>query len=590
MKNNTSQVSSSEQPLVRLDRMMESLCYAEYDITSGIAEIVDNAVEAGAQHVWINAPTEQKKFSGNSRSLEVLKEIAVVDDGEGMDKTTLHKCLALGESLRPTKPNGSRGIGRFGVGLTLGGISLARRIEVFTRKVKTEQFLHTYIDLDDIENGNQMAIPEPTFKQPPQDYLEKVKNSTGTIVLLTKCDRLRYDLVQDKGIRATEQKKDIPYFLGRTYRMFIAGGLKIKFDEKDVYLHDPLYLLEPTIFDAKNPKQPDLKATSAGTEEIELDIPNSPGKKAKVRIKMTLLPQEWRKRSGDGGRPHAKERKIPENEGFSILRANREVLYGPVPYIIGSKGQSRLLNIDRWWGCEISFPPELDDYFHVRHIKRGAEPIVGLRDKINSIITPVVETLRKRISSEFEKTASNQAKEEGVYRGAEDTMAEADKTSPRGKRGTAVTPKEVDQKLDDIIDEAIEDAEGTDLETEKRQKKQELAERPYSIVEVKYPATCLFEIEHLLGKTIVKLNTKHPFYTEVFKPLCGSIESMTEQSDVDQGADTPEQRIAREGFMLLLLSYAKAESFFENHDEIFENLRSHWGTSLGTALRHSSRK
>ena len=48
-----------------------------------------------------------------------------------MAADALSKCLVLGESLRPKGQ--SQGIGRFGVGMTLGSISLARRVEVYSR-------------------------------------------------------------------------------------------------------------------------------------------------------------------------------------------------------------------------------------------------------------------------------------------------------------------------------------------------------------------------------------------------------------------------------------------------------------------------
>lgn len=59
---------------------------------------------------------------------------------------------------------------------------------------------------------------------------------------------------------------------------------------------------------------------------------------------------------GAGGNTEARKRKIDRNEGVSILRADREVFYGHVPYITGKKGEAKSDDKDRWWGCEISFP------------------------------------------------------------------------------------------------------------------------------------------------------------------------------------------------------------------------------------------
>lgn len=181
---------------------------------------------------------------------------------------------------------------------------------------------------------------------------------SGTIVILTKCDRLQVDPAnEERLISADEMIKGLPHWLGRTYRKFIVGGVKLWFGPQSVFLHDPLYVLGPTRFESKAKVEP--KGKQWGREEIELPVTDQPGKTAKVTITLTLLPKEWREERGYGGKQAARDRAIDENEGISILRANREVLYGPVPYIIGKEGVARFIEIDRWWGCEIAFPPEL---------------------------------------------------------------------------------------------------------------------------------------------------------------------------------------------------------------------------------------
>ena len=50
----------------------------------------------------------------------------------------------------------------------------------------------------------------------------------------------------------------------------------------------------------------------------------------KIKIRVTLLPEEFRKRDGDGRKAEATKRFIDRNEGF-IIRNNREVFYG-IPF------------------------------------------------------------------------------------------------------------------------------------------------------------------------------------------------------------------------------------------------------------------
>ncbi|WP_434033265.1 ATP-binding protein [Cupriavidus sp. a3] len=564
---------------VRLDRMLESLRYAEYDMSHGMGEAIDNSVEAGAADVWVFTENEIKKLG--SKSVEVISQIAVVDNGEGMSKDVLHRCLVLGESLRQPKPSGKSGIGRFGVGMTLGAISLGRRVEVYARSSGDEPFLFTYIDLDEIANKTQVTIPEPHPKDPPGHFNKLLADSGGTVVIISNCDRLQTAPVEyDKPISASDQIKPLMGFLGRTYRKFIDAGRNFWLNGEPVFLHDPLYLMEPTYPEHKAGKL-DIKAKLKGETEFELAVPNMPGKTAKVKLKLTLLPKEWRSAKNSGGTQFARDRKIHENEGVSILRADREVLYGTVPFILGKKGQARSLEIDRWWGLEISFPPELDEYFHVRYIKRGAEPIASLRDKIREQVWRAVKELREEISRDLNQDPASKDREQGVFADAESAMAEAETILPKGKRGVDTPPEEAERQLGDVANQDIFVASPE----QKEQKKNELKSKPFSIVPVTFPKNVFFETEHILGKIIVKLNVQHPFYKEVFEPLCGTISSLAEDSKLDEGADTEEKIQARRALLLLILSYAKAESFFDDNDDVFTNLRSQWGVALATAIK-----
>lgn len=571
------------QSPVRLDRMLESLRNAEYDIAAGLGELVDNSVEGGGKNIWTLVKSERRTFRG--KPVDVVGEVAVVDDGVGMPVDVLGRCLVLGDTLRGAKTTGRLGIGKFGVGMTMGSISLARRIDVYSRSDKKAAFLYTFLDLDLVKAGTQRVIPTPVQKSPPDDYAAMLADSTGTIVVLTNCDRLQTDPVEkEKGIAASEQIAGLPTFLGRTYRKFIQAGRQLWLNGEQIYLHDPLYTAGPTVWDAKNAKEADLKAKVWGNKvEIPLEIPNSGGQTANVSIRMSLLPREWRPVQGAGYSSFARTRKITENEGISILRADREVLYGPVPYIIGTRGVAKFLEIDRWWGCEISFPPELDEYFHVRYIKRGAEPVASLRDQIRTVIGPAVVALRVQIKADYEKAEEAREKEAGVFAEAEQAMAKVDAALPRGKSGEDKSPEETTRELEEIVEAAVEvGADGTDKP--KEQRKRELEAKSYAIVPVRYPSTVLFEPVHQPGRVIVKLNVDHPFYKQVFEPLCGTVESMDEDSPVDTGADTPEKRLARKAFMLLLMSYAHAEGFFPQQVDLLKNLRAQWGVTLGTAL------
>ena len=551
----------SSVALIRVDRMYESLRYNDYSPQNGLGEIVDNSVEAKAAHIDVMVTVEKVRKPGKKKASDQITEIAVVDDGCGMDQDTLHRCLALGESIRAQ--SGKRGIGRFGVGMTLGGISLARRIEVYSRTRAEDDFLYTFIDLDDIQQGNLIRIPTPTVQAPSEELADILQNTSGTIVILKKCDRI-------------DGSEDFSNYLGRTYRKFLERGLEIRLNGDRVYLHDPLYMASPTIFDAQHLKDEgtiEPKAISLGEFRLPREIPGTDGETADVVIRMSLLPEAWRSVMGAGGSAEAKKRKIDKNEGISILRADREVFYGLVPYITGERGEARTLDIDRWWGCEISFPPELDHDFQVRYIKRGAEPTADLRDQIRAVIKDVVKTARKLIQETWRMNKSEASKRAGNFGKAEETMAKAGSMLPKSKKGKGLSESEEEQQVDALAEAAL----GSEKEDQKKKekKKAEIRKKPYSIELVSYPKTVLFDTVHLLNNIIIKLNVNHPFYKRILQPLCGDLK----ETEVNQ-----ERQDIKNAILLLLFSYAKAESMFDDHEALFESLRSQWGIVLATAL------
>ena len=144
--------------------------------------------------------------------------------------------------------NGKLGIGKFGVGMTLGSISLARHVEVYSRSNSEEEFFYTYIDLDEINHQELIDIPEPSEKDIPEEFTDFFDGCTGTIVILSNCDRMD---CSGKKMTPSEMSGSIATYLGRTYRKFIEAGLKIYLDDRQVFLHDPLYYSGPTQFDTR---------------------------------------------------------------------------------------------------------------------------------------------------------------------------------------------------------------------------------------------------------------------------------------------------------------------------------------------------
>ena len=102
-------------------------------------------------------------------------------------------------------------------------------------------------------------MPELEYRDLPERYEDYMNSNTGTVVILTTCDRLDGSgKIQD----ANEVNASIANYLGRTYRKFIESGLQIYLDGRQVCLHNPLYHAGPTQFDTKEKQDPKAKIYS----------------------------------------------------------------------------------------------------------------------------------------------------------------------------------------------------------------------------------------------------------------------------------------------------------------------------------------
>jgi hypothetical protein len=569
--------TDSNVPLVQVDRALMSLRASNFDTPAAVGEPIDNALQAGANSIKIRLIEGTRKVGKKQKLTPVVEQIAFADDGSGMEKDVLRRSLVLGYS---TRYNDRQGMGRFGVGATLAGISQAKRLEVYSRNTPTGQFLHSYIDLDEITEGSQQHMPEPAPAKIPQQFADMLGAGTGTLVVWSKCDRLTEG--EDGTVNDLKSVKDeLINWLSRTYRYFIDGGVKLQLNDIMIEPHDPLYLMTvPRL-------ATDEKAEVLLDESFDWDVPSDPNRHSEVRIKMTLLPAPWRLKRGWGNpdRAFTRERRIQENEGISILRAEREIFHGILPRFYPTAVEE----IDRWFGVEISFEPDLDECFRVKNVKKGAEPVEGLRDALKKRLDAAIRTARKRIKDTYTQEESKEKAEEQIHEAAENIGAEAEKTAPKARSGANVAEEEREEKLTELATEAAAATkeEGTvSPPTSPEKIKTRLKQLPFSIIDAQWPGKDFIQIEHLGTNTIVKLNNKHPFFMRVYAPVLKAAGVMKGNSAEPVAEPvTPEQfqemaRLLHVGLDLLILAYAKAESMDVDPDEKYGDLRSHWGMFL----------
>lgn len=553
---------------VLADQALTSLRSSGHDVTSAVGEVIDNAIEANANKIFVKLESESKKVGGNKKAVPVIERVIIGDDGDGMTAEVLHHALQLGFSSRY---NSRKGMGRFGVGAKLAGISQAKKIEMYSRAKDSNGWLYTYVDLDEIKAGALRFIPEPTEQSLPAEFKDLVGKKKGTLVIWSKADRLQQ---RDSGGARTADsvKSDVISYVARTFRKFIDAGIKITVDDAQVKPHDPLFLMTSTRFHEGS--DPDPVASILIDKEngsFDWPVPSDPTRTSRVEVTMTLLPEKFRPEQGSGGKDLAKSRRIDENEGVSILRANREIFFGILRGV-----QPAVMDIDRWVGIEIRFEPELDECFHVRNVKKGAEPVNGLRDKLHSMIFKTVQTARKQVQSHWASKEAERHRERGVHAEAEDIAAKTADISPKPQAGQDTPEETRDEKIAEVAKTLTQDHPERAAEVAK-----EIKGRRFTIVTDSWSGSDFIEVVHLGDAGIIKLNTLHPFYRKVYAPLIADAEAEIASGDKENS----KARVAQIGLDLLLIAYAAAEGMCDNPNDRYSDLRSYWSVHLKNLIQ-----
>ena len=519
-----------------------------------IGEVIDNSLQAGAKNVRMRIKKAQTK-----KDKVDLISIAFGDDGKGMTTNTLEKCVQVGFSERY---NDRSGIGRFGVGMTLGAVTQCTRIEVYS-KPQGGNWNFIFLDLDKLKDMEDAEPEKPIQHEIPREYADLV-GDTGTLVVWKNWDR------EDAKI------SDIKDWISRVYRKYIGEEIikddkvvpnddqrRIFFDDGDIneeiHAMDPLYVTNTTFADEKAEL---YKAIVMEEWVHEFDKPpDNPHGKKSIVIRVSLLPASWRSARKTGNSKENRNRRVHTNEGISIIRNNREVFYGHIPYytipdpIHSGRGKG-FHELDRYWGCEIEFNADLDHWFSVKNIKVGAKPTPELRLKIQEALNPTIQSLRKKIREEWDRVSTEKKKATG---GAASGTDDAEDMLNDGTDPSETTPDE--------IDEIIKDS-GTTKEDQKKDLELRLKEKRL-VFNKRYGVDVrgnFIDITDIGGRIMININMNKPFFKKFFDIL----ELLPKDVMVEcQDGDSESIGQALETNMHLLLgSFVLARKDFGNMEEM----------------------
>lgn len=146
-----------------------------YNLSTAIADIIDNSISADADTIDINFTWKGKD-----------SVISILDNGKGMNLVELILAMTPGskdpEDLRDVKD-----LGRFGMGLKTASFSQCKRLTVVTKKVGYTTIKRCW-DIDFINSEEEWTLLDYISDE---SYLKKIENiKCGTLIIWEVLDRI----------------------------------------------------------------------------------------------------------------------------------------------------------------------------------------------------------------------------------------------------------------------------------------------------------------------------------------------------------------------------------------------------------------
>jgi hypothetical protein len=353
------------QNLPNASKLVYSLRHLDYDNLTALSDLVDNSLDANATKIWVDIIPIKDVGHSNEENSDVA-QIIISDNGKGMDKSTLDEALKLGSNV---EKNASCDLGYYGMGLITASISIGSRLQVITKTVYGE-CLNSVQDLDLIyQNNDFVKILEIANKEDREQFDKKViqrqkdainTNSkeqiinSGTVVIIDQIDNCNWKKV--KGLADNLQSH-----FSKVYRKFLkAEKVKIFVQDKRVEPIDPIFDFEPNILCEEYIKyeEGDIKIVVAELKDYGYAINKDKG----LNI---------------------------SNQGFYVLRNNREIIAGETLGIFSKHNDFNTLRI------EFSYPGTLDVLLSSNFSKNRIVLNQSLKDKVEKICNPFIKQVRK---------------------------------------------------------------------------------------------------------------------------------------------------------------------------------------------------
>lgn len=335
--------------------LVESMRNMGYSPQTAIADLVDNSITANARKVHIELSPSSSGMNG---------WIRIEDDGIGMNTDKLVNAMRWGGE-GPLSSRNLNDLGRFGLGLKTASISLGRRLTVISRKNNRVSAFRW--DLDHICKCGSWSLLEG-IDQEDEVLLNGSKlgvakgNQNGTIVLITKVDRLRIDghSEMQRQTNQTALFSEIIDHLGLVFHRFL--------ERKTLKLQLGAGVIKPwNLFGFPNRGEETQWLNS--TEHLE---------KGPVSVRTFILPH-YKNLTDEQHIRLGGPRGWNAHQGFIIYRLDRLIVPGGWLGFFRPEEHCKLARIS------VDLPNHLDDIWDLNVIKSSVRPPSALKGDLERI-------------------------------------------------------------------------------------------------------------------------------------------------------------------------------------------------------------
>ncbi len=372
-------------------KLMESLRDIGYDLPSAIADLVDNSIDAGAEHVGVTFHDE------GARSW-----IRIADDGMGMTAAELDEAMRYGSE----RAYSARALGHFGLGLKTGSLSQCRRLTVASRRRRKGRIVARSWDLDLVAERDSWDLDNPPRSELPPQLLEPLRETTGTVVLWENLDRILAFRNPDGAAarRAlSTMANDVGAHLGMVFHRFITG----EWADGEAFVNlavngEPIDAWDP--FAREEPKTKVLRE-----QVIELALDD--GGTAKLFVRPYVLPAQTQFSSPEAHQIAAGPNRWNRQQGFYVYRRDR---------LIQSGGWNRIRTLDehaKLARIAIDLPQGHEELFGINVAKMSIVIPEAARPPLRAIASAVVHSAQRKYREQMPEPLAVVKAEAGEPRG-----------------------------------------------------------------------------------------------------------------------------------------------------------------------------